>query len=93
MVRQKEQDLIHTHILRERLDLAYLLKAVLFFLFKRDTHLRCLIAQLHPLSCGKMHCLRHTIATTHLGHEGPRETHHELAALLHRPVHLHPFST
>lgn len=57
------------------------------------SHLSSLVAQVHPLWCGKVHSFRHTVATAHPGHERTGEDHHELPALLDRTVDLYPLAT
>lgn len=57
------------------------------------SHLSSLVAQVHPLWCGKVHSFRHTVATAHPGHERTGEDHHELPALLDRTVDLYPLTT
>ena len=55
-------------------------------------HLSSLVSQVHPLGGSKVHGLRDAVPAAHFGHEGPREADDELAALLHRAVHLDPFA-
>lgn len=57
------------------------------------SHLSSLIAQVHPLWCGKVHGFRHTVAAAHPGHERTGEDHHKLPALLDRTVDLYPLTT
>lgn len=55
-------------------------------------HLGRLEAHTRPLGGGKVHGLGDAVAAAHFGHKGAREADDELAALLHRPVHLDPLS-
>lgn len=51
-----------------------------------------LVTQIHPVRCGKVHSLWHTVTTAHFRDKGTGVADHKLPAPLDRAVHLDTFT-
>lgn len=56
------------------------------------SYLSCLVTQVHPVRRGKVHRLRHAVATAHFRDKGTWEADHKLSAPLDRTVNLDTFT-